>query len=197
MPLRRAPDLPLGPQGEFSEFSHSGMVSGHTVDYRQVTGIKDPSLDAEPGEEALGLQRQEPAVGALPKRAVEQQDERRVRARAGMPSRVRSGISNCACETLGSERSREFTSGIQFFSQVASAGDVVANASWISCTAFRAARVTPASVAEATRSSRHSRPAKARGRRRRGPLAPRCGQPGSELRMHPSAPGPSGSQYTR
>lgn len=67
----------------------------------------------------------------------------------GTPSFAASGMSKSDSETFGSERSGRFTSGIQVSNQAAPTAGASASASWISLAAARAARVTPASVADA------------------------------------------------
>jgi hypothetical protein len=45
------------------------MVGGHAADHRQLARIEDAGFGAEPPQEALGLQRQKPAIGPYPKQA--------------------------------------------------------------------------------------------------------------------------------
>ena len=81
--LGAAPDHALGPDRVLAQLVDRRMVvAGDLVGKRQVRGVEDPHLGAEVAQEPRGLLGGEPRVGALPERAVEQQDARRVVVRA-------------------------------------------------------------------------------------------------------------------
>ena len=75
--------MPLGPERVLAQLVDRRMVvAGDLVGKRQVRGVEDAHLGAEVAQEPRGLLGGEPRVGALPQRAVEQQDARRVVVRA-------------------------------------------------------------------------------------------------------------------
>src|SRR5690606_20823989 len=79
MTLGADPDHAFRPIGEITEFLHLRVVRFRTVRQRKAVRVEAPPFAPEPAEQAPRFFGQEPGIGSLAKRTIEDENARRVR----------------------------------------------------------------------------------------------------------------------